>query len=72
MQIIDTPLAGCGSVGPQLLGRRPFAVLSVECEVIIPIIAECSRRRSLGDIDIESCTLWLRASDESRGGEDVL
>ena len=57
------PLADFGVVGKQLLGAYAFSLMLVDCEFVIPIVTNCCSR-SLGYI--ESCSLWLRASDESR------
>ena len=52
------------SGGTQLVGACGFTLLSVDCELIVrvPILASCSS--PVGDI--ESCCLWLRASDKRR------
>ncbi len=62
MQIIS--LADFGSVGTQLVGARGvFALVSVDCELVIAVLARCGG--AVGRI--ESCSLWLRASNERRG-----
>ena len=38
-----------GFVGTQLLGVHPLSPLSMDCELIIPIMAHCGR--ALGDIE---------------------
>ena len=60
MQIIH--LADFCSVATQLMGTGGVALLAVNCELIVPVMASCSR--PVGEI--ESCCLWLRTSDEER------
>lgn len=58
MQII--PLICSCSVSTELLGARAFSLLSMDGELIVPIIANCGG--AIGDI--EPWCLRLRASDE--------